>query len=260
MLDKPVADLSGIQLTWVYFGHSPLYAHFIAWEQLAASILLVFKRTVRLGAAVLLPITADIVMVNFGFRIGWDTEVVATFLLALNLYLLGGEWPAWKRFLWDETAEGVSASDRLRSRAIGMAKGGGLVVALIGLGWMCSFEQQNGAKRSPFFGEWLVESTTLDGREITDPSFGAGWRWICFDADGRLSVSVRANRFTFLGRYSVEGSESKVTLRYDPEPLPPIYPGRSRSARISPADEQRLIGEQLVGFRWPVEVVGTYQR
>ena len=59
-LDKPVADLSGIQLTWVYFGHSPLYSGFVAVGQLVAAALLVFDRTARLGAVALHPITANI--------------------------------------------------------------------------------------------------------------------------------------------------------------------------------------------------------
>jgi hypothetical protein len=258
MLDKPVADLSGIELTWVYFGHSPLYANFVALGQLAAAALLVFNRTARLGAAVLLPITANIVAVNFGFRVGVDTEIASSILLALNLYVLAWELPAWKRFLWDETADDPMRPAFLGHRAVGVVKGAVFVSALVALCWLFSSLQKQADRPSPLSGEWLVKSTTLNGRPTTDAALGAGWRWVCFDPDGRLSV--RANRLTFLGRYTADAPGGGVTLRYDPEPLPPTYPGQPQSDRISPEDQRRLIGEQLADFRWPIELSGTYRR
>ena len=145
-----------------------------------------------------------------------------------------------------------------RHQAVGGVKAAIFVSALVGLWWLFSRLQSQADRPSSLSGEWLVESTTLDGRATTDATLGAGWRWICFDPDGHLSV--RANRFTFRGRYLVDAPARRVTLRYDPEPLPPTYPGQPHSKRIPPADKDRLIGEQLAGFRWPVELTGTYQR
>jgi hypothetical protein len=258
ILDKPVADLSGINLTWVYFGYSPLYANFVAFGQLAAAALLAFDRTARLGAAVLLPITANIVMVNFGYRIGVDTEIVSSILLALNLYLLAWDLPAWKRFLWDETADDPTRPKFMGRRAAGIVRGTAFAATIAGLFWLLTSQMNGSGGLSPVSGEWLVESATIDGRRIADPALGADWKWICFDPNGQLSV--RTNRFSFLGRYSADAAGDRFTIRYDPEPLPPIYPGQSLSDHMSPAEERRAVGQDYPNFKWPVELAGTYRK
>lgn len=258
LLDKPVADLSGINLTWVYFGYSPLYATFVAVGQLVAAALLTFDRTARFGAAVLLPITANIVVVNFGFRIGTDTAIASSALLALNLYLLACDLPAWKRFLWDETHDEPARPKWTAGRVIAVVKGVSFIALVAGLYWLFVTQNAPVGGTPPVSGEWLVESATLDGQRTTDPALGAGWMWICFDPNGQ--ASVRTNRWTFLGRYTADTSGNGFTIRYDPEPLPPVYPGHAMSNRMSPADQRRVLGEQLVGFKWPVELAGTYRK
>ena len=247
-LDKPVADLSGIELTWVYFGYSPLYSAFVAGGQLAAAALLAFDRTARLGAAALLPITANIVAVNFGYQIGTDTQVVSVVLLALNLFLLAGDLAAWKRVLWDETGGPTRPVPVV-------AKGVLLVAGFAGL-WALFAGVQN-AGRPPVGGEWLVESVAVDGRPAPDRTLGRGWRWVCFDDFGRLSV--RTDRGTFEGRYTA-GADGAFSVRYDPEPLPPVYPRQLLHEHLSPEDELRVMGEHHADFRWPVEMPGTWHR
>ena len=258
ILDKPVADLSGINLTWVYFGYSSLFANFVAIGQLVAAVLLTFDRTARLGAVVLLPITVNIVVVNIGFRIGTDTTIVSSILLALNLYLLAWNLPAWKRVFWDETANDPTRPVWMAWRVVGMVKGASVVTLLAGLYWLFVIQNAPVGGAPPVSGEWRVESATLNGQRTTDATLGAGWRWICFEPDGHFSV--RTNRWTFLGRYTADASGNGFTVRYDPEPLPPIYPGEDISARLSSVDQRRVLGEGLADFKWPVELAGTYRK
>lgn len=109
LFDTPVADLSGMDLTWAFFAYSPLYSGFVAIGQLVAAALLVFDRTARLGAVILLPITTNIALVNLGYNIGADTLVLSLILLALNLYLLAGEFSALKKCFWDDTASDLTS-------------------------------------------------------------------------------------------------------------------------------------------------------
>jgi hypothetical protein len=256
-LDKPVADLSGLELTWVFFGYSPLYGNIVAAGQLVAAALLALDRTARLGAVVLLPMTVNIVAVNFGF--GLDTQVVSSVLLALNLYLLASDLPAWKKCFWDDTA-----ADPARPRLLGVppaeiVQGAAFVAVACGLFWLFTGLMSGPAGGlSPVSGEWLVESVTVDGQRATDPAFGAGWRWVCFDPFGRLSV--RTNRHTFDGRYTADSTGDGLTVRYDPEPLPPIYPYQSTAdLGLSPAEAIRVGREGRADFQWPVEMAGTYR-
>ena len=67
--DTPVGKLNGFELTWNYFAHSYTLAIIIASIQIGGSILLLFRRTTLLGAAILLPVMINIVLINLFFDI-----------------------------------------------------------------------------------------------------------------------------------------------------------------------------------------------
>jgi hypothetical protein len=67
--DVPVGRLNGFELTWNYFGHSYAFALIIALFQIGGSVLLLFRRTTLLGAAILLPVMVNIVLINFFYDI-----------------------------------------------------------------------------------------------------------------------------------------------------------------------------------------------
>jgi hypothetical protein len=67
--DTPVGRLNGFELTWNYFAHSYTFAVIIALLQIGGSILLLFRRTTLLGAAILLPVMLNIVLINFFYDI-----------------------------------------------------------------------------------------------------------------------------------------------------------------------------------------------
>ena len=90
-LDTPLRDLSGFQLTWRFFGYSFAYAMFVAAGQGVGALLLCFARTRLLGACVLVPIMANIVVINVTH--GVPVKLLSSLLLVLDLYLvaaLGG--------------------------------------------------------------------------------------------------------------------------------------------------------------------------
>jgi hypothetical protein len=254
--DASVGDLSGMDLTWAFFARSPLYSGFVAVGQLVAAALLAFDRTTRLGAVVLLPIAANIAVVNLGYDIGPDTLALSLVLLALDLYLLAGEFPALKRCFWDDTAAGPSTPGR-RATVVRAAV---FAAAAAGIFWLFTVIMSGpaGGQRA-IAGDWVVESATLDGRPAADPAVGGDWLWVSFDPSGRFGV--RTKRHTFRGKYDVDPSVGGFAARYDPEPLPPRYPGPTPDfMKLTSAEEARLIGEQLDGFQWPVELTGSYRR
>ena len=64
---RPVGSLSGYQLAWFYYAHSHAYAVILGLIQLAGGALLLFRKTALLGAALTLPVMANIVMINVFF-------------------------------------------------------------------------------------------------------------------------------------------------------------------------------------------------
>lgn len=253
--DRPFADLSGIQLTFMYFGYSPLLSQFVAVGELAAAALLAFDRTARLGSAVLLPILTTVVVINFGHQFDQQTKVAAVVLYTLNLYLIAWDLPAWWQFFWTDR-EAANRPKFLGHPALAVARGVAVAGTFSGFLWFCSVVTDRPGE-SAVRGEWVVESVTFDGRATDDPTIGGGLRWVCFDPSGRMGL--RTNRGTLTGRYETADG---LTVRYDPEPFPPVYPGpvEEGSRGVSEADLKRVREADYPGHRWPVELAGKYRR
>jgi uncharacterized membrane protein YphA (DoxX/SURF4 family) len=98
-LDTPLGDISGLQLTWRFFGYSYAYTVFVAASQIIGSTLLLFKRTTTLGAVILLPVIANIVFVNFTHSI--PVKLYSSFYLIMLGYLLFADFKRLKALFWD---------------------------------------------------------------------------------------------------------------------------------------------------------------
>jgi hypothetical protein len=83
----PLAEASGFQLAWVFFGFSQAYIWFIGGSQLLGSALLLFERTKLLGIAILLPILANIIVVDYNFDISTGAMFSATCYLSALLFV-----------------------------------------------------------------------------------------------------------------------------------------------------------------------------
>lgn len=69
IMQRPVGELSGFELTWVFFGHNYGYVVIIGLAQLAGAALLAFRRTSLLGALMLFPVMFNIVVVDIFYGI-----------------------------------------------------------------------------------------------------------------------------------------------------------------------------------------------
>jgi uncharacterized membrane protein YphA (DoxX/SURF4 family) len=98
-LDTPLNDISGIQLTWRFFGYSYAYTLFVASSQIIGSILLFFRRTTTLAVVILLPVVANIVFVNFTHSI--PVKLYSSIYLIMLLYLLFADFKRLKALFWD---------------------------------------------------------------------------------------------------------------------------------------------------------------
>ena len=100
--DTPVGSLSGMQLTWFYFGYSHAYAVFIALSQMAAAFLLFFRKTVRLGSVLFLCIMANIIAVDIAFSVDFDAFVMAIILTGMGLFIFLSEFPLFIKYFIKE--------------------------------------------------------------------------------------------------------------------------------------------------------------
>lgn len=99
---KPVGSLTGYELAWFYYGYSHTYAVILGITQLAGATLLLFRKTTLLGAAVLLPVTANIVMINVFFHIAWGALCTSAFIFISTLVILAHERRALLDVFWTQ--------------------------------------------------------------------------------------------------------------------------------------------------------------
>jgi hypothetical protein len=97
---RPIGSLSGFELTWFYYGYSHAYGTILGLTQILGGALLLFRKSALLGAALLAPVMANILMINIFFHIALGAEIAAAFLLGSMLLLLWQEREALISLFW----------------------------------------------------------------------------------------------------------------------------------------------------------------
>src|SRR5690606_20806608 len=86
ILDTDYGDLTAQKIFWLSFGIVPWYQVFAGILEVSAGILLFFRRTVPIGAALLVGALGAIVVVNFAYDGG--VHVYSSYFVLLSLFLL----------------------------------------------------------------------------------------------------------------------------------------------------------------------------
>ena len=97
---KPIGSLDGFTLTWYYFGYSHAYKYILGLIQVFAASLLLFRKTTLLAALLIVPMMANIVLINIFYGIGAGAEFLAFFILGSMLLLLWYQRGAFYEVLW----------------------------------------------------------------------------------------------------------------------------------------------------------------
>jgi len=102
-LDLPYNSFSPSDLFWTFFSHSYLFGCIIAALQIAGAMLLLFHRTRLVGVFILLPILANILLMDIFYQIGYSVVVHASIMMAGILYFLVMEFKRLKEFFFSAT-------------------------------------------------------------------------------------------------------------------------------------------------------------
>lgn len=86
ILDTDYGDLTAQKIFWLSFGIVPWYQVFAGVLEVAAGTMLLFRRTVAIGAALLVGALGAIVVVNFAYDGG--VHVYSSYFVLLSLFLL----------------------------------------------------------------------------------------------------------------------------------------------------------------------------
>lgn len=118
LAQRPVGSLSGYQLTWYYYGFSHAYASILGLIQIAGGTILLFRKTAMLGAAMMLPVMTNILMVNLFFIIGLGALCTSAFIFAAMLALLWHDCAGLVGLFWrSQSAEPANSRRFHRSVA-----------------------------------------------------------------------------------------------------------------------------------------------
>ncbi len=86
--DTKLGELSSFYLTWYFFGRSTVQIIFLGLMELIPGLMLLFRRTYFLGAVLLLPVSANVFIVNAFNRVSGFTLIVSFIIFLGNLYLV----------------------------------------------------------------------------------------------------------------------------------------------------------------------------
>lgn len=235
VLDLTIAEATGFELTWAYFGYSPLYSHAIALGQIVFGGLLLFGRTKRLASLGLMAIVANIVLVNFAYNISTNTRILSVVLLAMNAYLLWVDLPALKRFFWDEAPPIGAHRPRMRTAILTVA------ALLVGSVAFISFLKAQFMNEGPLHGDWTVEELTVDGQPVQAiPGMTDAWEKVHFDHGG--AFGIRTDKGIVHGMFATN-DDSTVIVRIDPRSF-------RRDTQMHDIDEQPFALSVELLFRY----------
>jgi hypothetical protein len=85
-VDVLYGEMSPMGLAWRFFGYSDTYKIFMGVSEILAGFLLLFRRTVVLGALVSIAVCTNIVLVNFSFDV--PVKLFSSHLLVFSILVL----------------------------------------------------------------------------------------------------------------------------------------------------------------------------
>jgi hypothetical protein len=102
-LDLPYNSFSPSDLFWYFFSYSYTLGCIIAAVQITGAMLLLFHRTRLVGVFILLPVLANILLMDIFYQIGFGVVVHTSIMMAGILYFLVIEFNRLKEFFFAAT-------------------------------------------------------------------------------------------------------------------------------------------------------------
>ena len=244
---RPLGEISGKYLTWAFLGYQPWFQFLLGALEGVPALLLLFRKTQRIGALLMFPVLLNVVLMNFALDLWDETKRISLVLLAMNVFLLACDLPFYWSFLRDllqrpETRPG-------RRRLVGNVAEAVLPAALVVAVWYGLFAPFVYTMPSDFIGRrqingagtWAVESARVGGTEMASPEtrmyfdFMGGCRWV--GVSGTIACKFKADpsKHTFeITGPALDGDPGTISGRY-----------------VAQGDELRLTGERS---HQPVEI------
>ena len=218
-LDTRVVDMRPMSVAWSFFGYSFSYEFFIGCSQIAAALLLLFRRTATLGAILMVTIMSNIVFVNFAFDV--CVKFFSTTYLVMSLYLLLDDAPRLVNLLiLNHAAEKRIYPPLFRKPTIKIiAAIVGILTGIFAIGYplyatMHLKEKYGVGKHTALYGVWSVDSLhhAIDSTDKVLHTDHDGWKKLIFEDYDNASIKSWSTTIGYFG-YKVDTARHTVTMQ-----------------------------------------------
>jgi len=195
-MDSPMGSVSDFELAWYLYGLNPWQELFAGLMEFVPGLLLFHRRTYYLGAVLLLPVVAQVFLLNLFFQIGGLTFPIALILLLCNGAILASEKEKILGFL-----RSLDFSWQIHLPTAGrrwIAAGRYFVLVLVLLLTASSikgefFPSENRIKYDELVGVYTLESMTKEGKAFEPGNDGRYYKDLYVERQARWNILRRFN-------------------------------------------------------------------
>jgi hypothetical protein len=254
----PLIQTSGSMLTWAFLGYQPWFQFLLGLCETIPGLLLLSRRTWRLGALLLFPVLLNVVLINFALDLWHDTKIISLVLLSLNVFLLACELHRYRSIL----AILLPTPAPFRNRRVRMmATAAAILVPVLAMGafWVFGEMPANrtmdemsdfvGVRQINGAGTWGVDRIAVGGQEVS----GAQDRRLYFDIFKRCGYKSGLDESlgTFkASRAAHSVSISGVTLGGDSSPISATYTLEGKILKIEGQRNGQTVEIVLHRLNW----------
>ncbi len=188
-LMQPLGEFSPMGLAWTFLGYSKGYNIFMGVMEILAGLLL-FRKTVVLGALITMSVSINIMTINYFFDV--PVKMVSTALFVLSLFLL----LPYIKPLFELFTKGKPAQLKIITKPIFDKSWKNKLVVIVKIAFVGIFLMQQifgmvnrqklmdyYFKKSPLYGIYVIESNTSTHTYIPDD-----WISIVFEYEGNALI------------------------------------------------------------------------
>src|SRR5580704_16016562 len=166
VLNEPVGNLSPMTLLWTLVGFNPVYEAICGAIEVAAALLLFFRRTALAGAILTCLVMSNVLLYNLFFDV--PVKIYSAHLVLFSIAIIAPDMRSLWDFFWRHNASAPSAAAVPPTERRGLRITIRVVEAALALmvlasvpGHYQSFAQTQANLRypHPFTGEWRVDAT-----------------------------------------------------------------------------------------------------
>ena len=171
VLNEPLGSTSPMTLLWTLIGLNPVYEMVCGLAEVAAGVLILFRRTALAGALLTAFVVSNVVLYNFFFDV--PVKIFASHLLLLAIVVIAPDVPALLRFFFLHKPAVPTGSWMLpEKKRVLRIETCVIVVVLLLTSGMNGYEFTKSIQRSreglvhpsPFAGIWRLDAATLNGQ------------------------------------------------------------------------------------------------